>query len=184
MKNVNTLSLNVNELVKGSENIKGLFSGIKAEGAKLDKQIQIALASGAIHAHVHGDWGMAITALESLSKGMRTTAARGYIEAFYPVRWNKKTKTFVFEKSLRFADIETNPELTDMYQALLTTDWLSFKPAKETTIVDTVGSVEALIKRLTNAMETEGNKVSQVEIDILARAMDEINTLRTASVTE
>lgn len=177
---VNTLKIAISDIIIGTDAINAASLEVKAEGAKLDKQIQIVLASACIHAHQHGDFTMVNTVVNNLSKGIRSNAAKGYGEAFGPVRWNKKDKAFVFDANKRRAEVLTDAAHADFLKNLLETDWLSFRPEPEFRAIDTVTSAESLVKRLSGAMLEEGHTVAQDEIDVLTQAIAEINRIRGA----
>lgn len=184
MKITNDFKITLAQVISGTDAIVAAAKNVKAEGKKLDQQIQVVLASGALHAHIHGDWTIANTVIENLSRGIRTNAAKGYVEAFYPVRFNKKTKAFVYSKEKRLSDVTENKERKEFLDALLTTDWLCFKPETDFVPVDAVSACESLVKRLAKAMEDDRNMVSAAEIEVLKAAMGQIATLRANSTQQ
>ncbi|MGL5583207.1 MAG: hypothetical protein ACRDCE_19925 [Cetobacterium sp.] len=180
----NTLAIVSTDLVKGTNNIAGFIGEIATTGKKLDRMIQIGLCSVVAHAHAHGDYTQVNNIIESLPAGVRTNAARSFVESFAPVRWNKKTKKFVFEGSKR----DENFEGSAKFNTMMSTDWLSFKADKngadDFKQFDTVNAVESMIKRVKKAMEDERNNISAEEIAIMENAMAAIAELRRTRTEE
>lgn len=152
---------------------------IQAEGRALDKKVQVALASASIFAHLHGNVTPLNNVLESLSKGMRTIAAKSYAEAFAPVRWNKKKKEFATQTEARHADIladDASEKAQALLAQILTVEWLDFKPEPDFKAKDSASMTERLIKSMVNTMDEGDNRndVAAEDIAALRAALDTI----------
>ncbi|MGL4519226.1 MAG: hypothetical protein ACRCUJ_06020, partial [Phocaeicola sp.] len=126
-----SVKISLANVIRDAAGISALAVSIQKMGKKLDKDIQIALASAAIHAHEHGQVTPLNDVLDKLPSGARGNAARAYVEAFAPVRWHKKNKAFTCDADKMKADIlaeDASEETKAFLVDLLETEWLGFKP--------------------------------------------------------
>lgn len=175
----NSVKLVRSDLVLDMAAIGNMAMEIQAEGRALDKKVQVALASSTIFAHLHGNVTPLNNVLDSLSKGMRTIAAKSYAEAFAPVRWNKKKKEFATQTEARHADIlaeDATEAAQSLLEKILTVEWLDFKPEPEFKAKDAASMTERLIKSMVSTMDDGDirNDVSAEDIAALRAALDTI----------
>ncbi|MGL4518665.1 MAG: hypothetical protein ACRCUJ_02900 [Phocaeicola sp.] len=167
------------DLVLDGNAIAELSMVIQAEGRAQDKRVQVALASATIFAHMHGNVTPLNQVLVSLSKGMRTNAAKAYAEDMAPVRWNKKKKEFATQTEARHADI-LEEGASDAAKALLATiletEWLSYKPEGDFKPKDAASMTERLIKSMISTMDDgdERNDVHADDVTALRQALETI----------
>lgn len=166
MATTNTLKITSAALVSGEAGILALANQVNEEGVKLDQKIQVLLASAVVHAHKCGDYITINNVISKLSAGLRTNAARDYVLAFAPVRWNEKKQVFVFDGTKQDTKILENEKAL---APILETDWLSFRPEPKFRPVDTVAMLQSMIKKIESAIEEadERNKVDGDELQAL-----------------
>ncbi|MGL6098762.1 MAG: hypothetical protein ACRC0G_03945 [Fusobacteriaceae bacterium] len=181
-----TLKISLSGVISRSQ-MGAAIESVKLEGKKLDQSIQCVLVSGAIHAHVHGDYDILNQVVGALSAGLRTNAARDWILDFAPVKWDKKKKEFVWSASKRIENIVTGTD-SDTYaevaetkaklDAMLSTDWLSYRPERDFTPVNTVDKLESFItslgKKIGKGEDGVMHDVHQEDLDLLGAALAQI----------
>ncbi|MGL5014166.1 MAG: hypothetical protein ACRC6V_07750 [Bacteroidales bacterium] len=181
-----TLKISLSGVISRSQ-MGAAIESVKLEGKKLDQSIQSVLVSGAIHAHVHGDFDVLNTVIAALSAGLRTNAARDWILDFAPVKWDKKKKEFVWSASKRIQNIVTGDdagtyaevaETKAKLDAMLSTDWLSYRPERDFTPVNTVDKLESFItslgKKVGKGEDGVMHDVHTEDLDLLTAALEQI----------
>lgn len=169
-------TINRTNLIRETAQLTAFFGEVKATGKKLDNDIQLALCSAVVHLHTHGTIVIANNAIESLSKGMRSNAARDFMMEFGPVNWNDKKKAFVFAAKKRVENFEE----TEKFEEMLATMWLTFRPEPEYKPFDAAAQLASLIKRAERhlADPKEKDLVSQEELAMLKTLADAIGASR------
>lgn len=182
----NTLAIGLSNVLSRSA-MGAAIESIKLEGKKYDQSIQIALVSGALHAHKHGDFDLLNQIIASLSAGLRTNAARDWVLEFGPVKWDKKKKAFIHAPSKVIANIVSGDD-ADSYamveetkaklEKMLNTDWLSFRPEKD---FKPSSAAETLEKMIGSLEKKEGkgkdgimHDVHAEDLAVLRAALDQL----------
>lgn len=157
------MAITKSQLINSVSGINALADSIHAEGTKLDSMIHIALASATVNAHVSGDYTTINRLIAKLTSGIRTNAARAFIEHYAPVTFDKKAKEFIFNKHKRneaFMDSELCQEMCD-------TVWTKFKPEPEYKPLDMAKAVEQLLKRAVDRKDDEREAISDAQIALI-----------------
>lgn len=159
--------ITTNDLLRDKNALVSHIAETKLSGKRLDKAIQIMLASACLHAHAHGDFDLINDTISALNKGARTNAAREFVERFGPVNWNEKNKNFVFSKKKRIENFEES----ELFNTMLSTDWTDLKPEAPFRPFDLQAQLAAVLRKAKEAAADQENvgkhKVSVEEIDAL-----------------
>lgn len=155
------------ELLRDKNALVSHIAETKLTGKRLDKAIQIMLASACLHAHSHGDFDLINETITAMNKGSRTNAAREFVERFGPVNWNEKNKNFVFSKKKRIENFEES----ELFNTMLSTDWTELKPEAPFRPFDLQAQLAAILRKAKEAAadqeHADKHKVSESEIDAL-----------------
>ncbi|MFW3388316.1 UNVERIFIED_CONTAM: hypothetical protein RF648_20210, partial [Kocuria sp. CPCC 205274] len=161
-------------LLRGNAAIKSAITATAQTQKDVDNSIDQILKSVIVHAHLHGDCGVATRAVTEMFRdgSARQKAAKKFVETFAPVKWskNKKANTegYILVKERRMSLQGETPE--QRYEFVtgaasivtcLDTFWLDFKEAeadpKDLTDSDkktaAYKKVESFFKSIHKAME-------------------------------
>lgn len=156
------MTIKLTDLFTSADEIRAAAAEIHEEGKKLDVKIHVMLCSGIVHSHVHGDYQILNDIIGKLSKGLRTNAAKEFVNKFAPVRWNGKKEGFVFDKNKRneaFADSEAA-------ETMLAKLWVEYRPEPDYKPVDVMKQFDSMIKRITTDME-KNPAISEEQVRML-----------------
>lgn len=134
-----------------------LIDGIKARGAKLDRDIHQAGVSALAHLKDHGDVGYCNRLFLALPKGARKAAMTSWLLAYGSLvandKQDKATKPFVFAK-----DKETRVE------AAIADPWFDHKPDPDPNqVFDLQVMLQAVLKKAQDKANA-GKQVAHIEL--------------------
>lgn len=140
--------------------------GIKSmitRGKNYEKIVHKVLVSCLAHADKHGDITLANKAIEGLSAGMRTNAARDWFVAHGKFAYNEETKQLDFAKG----------KTTKLQEAIDTPFW-KFKPEAPYKPLNLLEEIQKLLKKANARLEDTDNAEKNV-IDLeLVKALESL----------